>query len=284
MGFRKGIWDGAAYDAARWIGGKITPEIVIVHDTASRLEPGSAARWLKDNPARVSCHFVIERDGSVIQQVPVDRRANHAGVSSYHGRAGCNGFSVGIEIVNPGRMTEAGGGQARAWWGSTFDIVGAGLEERATPQHGWGYWMPYTPEQIAAVEALLAALVQAVPTIRDIVPHWYVSPGRKVDTNPLFPLDALKARILGRDDAAADAADAASDPAPAERFGRVVSPSGSLNLRAWPSFNPNVLAAIPDGTVVPVLRGGVFAGREWAKVLFDGREGWVVARYLEVAP
>lgn len=101
------------YSTAKAIGSKITPTIVVVHDTASRLDEGNAARYLRDNPAKVSVQFVIERSGEISQHVPTNRRANHAGKSHYHGRDSCNNFSIGIEIVNPGRMQDAGNGMAR---------------------------------------------------------------------------------------------------------------------------------------------------------------------------
>lgn len=46
----------------------------------------------------VSAHLLIRRDGSVIQFVPFNRRAWHAGVSSFEGRSQCNDFSIGIEL------------------------------------------------------------------------------------------------------------------------------------------------------------------------------------------
>jgi N-acetylmuramoyl-L-alanine amidase len=67
----------------------------------------------------------------------------------------------------------------------------------ATREHGAGAWTGYPEAQIVAVEALLHALFAGVKSLRDIRTHWYVSPGRKVDTNPLFPLEALRARVLG---------------------------------------------------------------------------------------
>lgn len=225
-------------------------------------------------------HFVVERDGTVTQQVPTNRRAGHAGQSSYHGRADCNAFSIGIEIVNPGRMSRAPGAQARAWWGQTFDIAGNGIAEIETREHGAGLWMPYPEAQLAAVWDLLNALFNGIGTLKDITTHWYVSPGRKVDTNPLFPLDHVRARVLGRDDPAEAAAEAASEPfADGEAMVQIEAPGDSLNLRRWPSFNPNVIASIPDGAIVPVLRAGLFGGRQWLRVFYAGQEGWIVASY-----
>jgi N-acetylmuramoyl-L-alanine amidase len=71
--------EGIPFNAAKWIGATITPELLVIHDTASRLQTGNAARYLRDNPAKVSVQFILERDGSLEQQVPTNRRANHAG-------------------------------------------------------------------------------------------------------------------------------------------------------------------------------------------------------------
>lgn len=65
-----------------------------------------------------------------------------------------------------------------------------------------------------------------------------------MDINPLFPLEAVRVRILGRDDPALAAAEQASETAEAGRFVEVNAVSG-LNLRSWPSFNPNIISTIP---------------------------------------
>lgn len=281
---------GAEFMPARHSGGVITPEIVILHDTAGRLERGNSARYLADNDAETSAHFVVERDGSITQLVKTDHQANHAGQSSWHGREWCNRFSIGIEIVNPGKMVRVGGGavlQARAWWKQTFaagDTLEGGhvcdLVEMSTPEHGAGVWMDYTPEQISAVTLLLEVLFRDISTLRDITTHWYVSPGRKVDTNPLFPLAQIRAKVLGRDDPAEVEAEARSN----HSGGHVrISAQGGLNLRRWPSFNPNVILSIPDNAVVPVLRHGAFGGRDWLRVLYGGQEGWIVKSYTKSA-
>jgi len=176
-------------------GGRISPTLIVLHDTAGRLTPGTTVNWFKDPKAKVSAHFVVEVDGSITQMVDCDRAAWHAGKSSWGGRSGCNSFSIGIEIVNPGKLATDG----TAWFGQRF----AGAVECTTKEHGRGCWLPYTPAQIGAVKALCEALTRAYP-IKDIVTHWQISPGRKVDCNPLFPLDEVRAAALSKKPAGTD--------------------------------------------------------------------------------
>lgn len=268
------------FNAARWTGGVITPTVLIFHDTAGRLDKFNSARYLQDNPSKVSVHLVLERDGSVEQQVPFNRRANHAGRSSYNGREGCNDFTIGVEIVNPGKMTAGKKGFARAWYGQEFDIEEYGIQEIETKEHGAGYWMPYTEAQIEAAQAIGVALFGHYDSLIDIQTHWYISPGRKVDTNPMFPLEHVRSRVMGREDFASDAADRHSLEVTKDATLQVDVPDDTLNMRKWPSFNPNVIGQIPNGAIVPVLRTGEFAKRTWSLVSYGGKEGWVVDSYL----
>lgn len=197
---RNGRVQGVPFKPARCFGGAITPELIILHDTAGRLDRGNSVAWFQSRECKTSAHFVIERDGSIVQMVPCDRKAFHAGKSSWAGRVFCNSFSIGIEIVNPGKMDASG----RAWFGA---VNCPGAQHCATREHGDGYWLPYTPEQIAAVKDLCRAIVVAYPSCNEIATHWAVSPGRKVDTNPLLPLDAIRSHALGGDDDEGDSAD-----------------------------------------------------------------------------
>ena len=271
---------GMHYRPAHNIGPVIKPTIIVLHDTASRLTPKNAANYLaSNNPGKVSVHFVVERDGDAEQQVPMNRKANHAGASHYNGRKFCNGFSIGIEIVNPGRMAAGPTpGTAVAWYDQVFSMEAHGIREVRTDEHGSGFWMPYTEEQLKTVDQIVASIIQSGKyPIEDIVPHWYISPGRKVDTNPLFPLSSLKSRMLGR-----DVIEPVSGMPPASVphiMAKIVVATG-LNMRRWPSFNPNVIQAIPFGSVVPILDKGTFDHEgvpfDWLKVNYGSQDGWIV--------
>jgi N-acetyl-anhydromuramoyl-L-alanine amidase len=103
---------------------------------------------------RVSAHFLIRRDGELVQFVSCACRAWHAGVSSWHGRGACNDYSIGIEFE--------------------------GIDQAA-----------YERDQYRTGRALLGALRAAYP-IRWIAGHSDIAPGRKTDPGPGFDWPALR--------------------------------------------------------------------------------------------
>lgn len=62
------------------------------------LDPAGHPYFETIKDLRVSAHFLIRRDGELIQFVPVQQRAWHAGASRFEGRERCNDFSIGIEL------------------------------------------------------------------------------------------------------------------------------------------------------------------------------------------
>ena len=77
------------------------PDMIVLHYTGMESETAALAR-LRDPGPRVSCHYLVYENGSILQLVPEARRAWHAGVSSWQGETDINSRSIGIEIVNPG--------------------------------------------------------------------------------------------------------------------------------------------------------------------------------------
>ena len=106
---------------------------------------------------KVSAHFLVRRDGSVIQFVPPERRAWHAGVSSWRGRERCNDFSIGIELE--------------------------GAEDEA-----------FSDLQYESLIVLMRDLQSRLP-IRDIAAHSDVAPGRKTDPGARFEWARLLAAL-----------------------------------------------------------------------------------------
>lgn len=107
---------------------------------------------------RVSAHFLVRRDGAVVQFVPCAMRAWHAGASSWRGRERCNDYSIGVELE--------------------------GTDTR-----------PYTARQYARLARLVRALQRHYP-IAHLAGHSEVAPGRKTDPGPSFDWRRLRA-LLG---------------------------------------------------------------------------------------
>lgn len=113
---------------------------------------------------RVSAHCLIRRDGEIVQYVPFDKRAWHAGVSTYSGRERCNDFSIGIE-----------------------------LEGTDTT--------PYTDAQYLALVAVTRELTVLYPKIADnITGHSDIAPVRKTDPGPAFDWSRFRTMLTASSD------------------------------------------------------------------------------------
>ncbi|MTV47313.1 N-acetylmuramoyl-L-alanine amidase, partial [Streptococcus pneumoniae] len=71
--------------------------------------------WLADPAARASAHVIIGRDGGVVQMVDFNRKAWHAGQSAWGKVDGLNQCSIGIELVNVGKVTKRKDGKLISW-------------------------------------------------------------------------------------------------------------------------------------------------------------------------
>ena len=184
--------EGVDYKSSPNRGRRITPTIIVLHDTAGRIEGDSSVRWLTDKKSKASAHVVIGRAGEVTQLVPFDVAAWHAGRSLYKGRYGVNAFGIGIELVNPGKLVSKDShNTAQAWFKKNYSKLEYGIEFKHTPEHDSGWWMPYTTLQLTHLQLVIDALT-AKYAINDITTHYAISPKRKVDVNPLFPINLLR--------------------------------------------------------------------------------------------
>lgn len=175
-------------------GAPLRPHFLLIHYTAG-LSAGSAIAWFLDPRSKASAHLVVARDGAVTQLMGFDRVCWHAGTSQWRGLVGLNSRSIGIEIVNAGRLVRAGGGW-KSWAGEAIpnDQV---LVARHPAEREAAGWHAYSAAQVGAVTAIGAALHRAYG-LRDVLGHEDVSPGRKIDPGPAFPKATVAARILGR--------------------------------------------------------------------------------------
>lgn len=117
------------------------------------LDPDAHPYFAQIFAQRVSAHFLIRRDGELIQFVACEQRAWHAGVSAWKGRERCNDFSIGIELE--------------------------GCDE-----------LPFNEAQYQRLGELITHLRERYP-ITAVVGHSDISPGRKTDPGPCFDWSRL---------------------------------------------------------------------------------------------
>lgn len=122
-----------------------------------RLHPGAHPYFAQLAGVRVSSHFLVDREGEVIQYVPCELRAWHAGVSSWKGRERCNDFSVGIELEGTDHQ-------------------------------------PFTDAQYESLAQLTRAIFARYGRL-DLAGHSDIAPGRKTDPGAHFDWARYRAAI-----------------------------------------------------------------------------------------
>ncbi|MEE2659501.1 MAG: N-acetylmuramoyl-L-alanine amidase [Candidatus Latescibacterota bacterium] len=167
-------------------------DTLVLHFTAGA-NAESAVRILSDPARQVSAHLVVARDGGVIQLLPLNYLAWHAGRSCWHDREEFNRFSISIEIENAGRLTERDG-RLFSWFECEYPSKEA-VRAVHRNESELAYWHCYPQCQLDVVEELTRMLVAAYH-LRYIHGHEEIAPDRKNDPGPAFPLDDLRTRLL----------------------------------------------------------------------------------------
>ena len=133
-------------------------KFIIIHYTGMKKESVAITR-LQDPKSKVSSHYLIKRNGEIINLVPDLFEAWHAGVSSWKHFKSLNKNSIGIEITNPGH------------------------------QHGY---KRFSKKQIFSLQKLINILVKRYKIKKKyILGHSDISPGRKKDPGEKFPWEML---------------------------------------------------------------------------------------------
>ena len=194
--------DGSAlpYRPSPHVGTNIAPRFLVIHYTAGSSAAGTVA-WFCSSASRVSAHLVIARDGSITQMVPFNREAWHAGQSRWGSLSGLNHHSIGIELDNAGCLIRSGGKWVSPLTRRSYpdSEVTVALHKNDPPGTQPSGWHAYTPEQIEATLECGMALLNHYG-LADVLGHDDIAPGRKRDPGPDFPLDSVRARLLGRGD------------------------------------------------------------------------------------
>lgn len=242
------------------------PDTIVIHYTAGSSRE-SSVNTLTSKSSKASAHLVIGRDGKITQLVPFDTIAWHAGNSSYKGRVGLNSYSIGIEIDNAGILKKSGNSYT-AWFGRLYDeadVMEGVHRNRNTPN----YWHRYTEWQIEICKEICQLLIEKYG-IKTIVGHEEISPIRKIDPGPAFPLDKFREQIFD------SARDTNSEEEPIHKTSGEVAAT-SLNIRVSHDAEAEKAAQpLPKGTKVEILE----ESEGWLKVRTQV-EGWVFAKHIK---
>jgi N-acetylmuramoyl-L-alanine amidase len=267
------------------IGHKIDLKYLIIHYTATDTA-GSAINWFHTpppgNPNRIAAHVVVDTDGTITQQVPFNRKANHAGFSIWDGGlSGFNLFSIGIEIVNPGYCEKlADGSFRRKIKDGVFEHYPASHEGskilNTNHKHKfWSaadnhHWFLYPQAQLDAVFTLGKLLIEQYQLI-EALGHEDVSPGRKPDPGPMFPWDSFRRHLYGMHN----------------NVGKIYvvdSSDGTANLRANHEASATKIKTLPNGYQMGLIEtfgnwSKVYLVDKVSDVVKDGKSiktiGWV---------
>jgi N-acetylmuramoyl-L-alanine amidase len=144
--------------------GDRAPDMLILHYTGMK-DAGEALQWLCNPVSQVSSHYFVFENGHTLQLVPEERRAWHAGLSSWHSEKDINSCSIGIEIAHPGHI---------------------------------GGMPSYPEEQIASLILLCRDLVTRWRIQPErVLAHSDIAPLRKEDPGETFPWAQLNAAGIG---------------------------------------------------------------------------------------
>jgi N-acetylmuramoyl-L-alanine amidase len=244
-------------------------KIIVIHFTYGA-SAKSSANWFKDpaNPGS-SAHVVVDRNGDVIQCVPFNVIAWHAGNSRLRNLVGLNQHSIGIELANWGYLRQSGGSWM-SYSGVKITNPFIGVHKNGNPDKGHTPigWEPYPAPQFASTVEIARVLAEAYG-VEEIVGHDDIAPGRKWDPGPAFDMARFRNQVFGDRKDNGDI-----------RL-QVLSPDG-LNLRKGAGTQFEATQLLPTGTVVePISEDGL-----WMCISVIGSNGeptatgWVHSKYV----
>jgi N-acetylmuramoyl-L-alanine amidase len=254
-----------SYKATPNKGSRYVPQYLVMHYTAATTAT-SAINWFLRPVAQASAHLLIDRDGNITQFAPFNIVTWHAGTSVWNGLIGLNKYAIGIELVNAGRLTKSG----EKWicpvdkkQVKNDDVIIA-THKNESKDSGW---QEYSEAQLE-VSIEVGALLVSTYKLKDVVGHEDISPYRKSDPGPAFPMSSFRSKVMGRRDESID------------QF----KTTTAVNIRSGPGTNFAAIAEpLPESTSVIILkREGNWS---FVEVLdkVNGEmdlEGWVFNKYL----
>ena len=171
--------------------------IIIHFTTGTRIE--STIAYFRNIAAGVSAHLLIGRDGRVIQFLPFNAIAFHAGYSWWEGDRDLNQYSIGIELDNAGILKQIGKKWFRKGVKIDEDKVASVTHKRESKLRGWH---KFTEIQLEVTERIVRTVAEHYGGIDKIVMlgHDDVNLAMRLDPGPAFPMEDIRERVFGRRD------------------------------------------------------------------------------------
>lgn len=244
------------------MGGTLLPRYIILHASGTTtLE--TELSLIQDTSLAYSMHLVVDRDGTIIQCVPFLKQAWHCGKSRWGQLQGLNGYAIGIEMINAGRLRQVGG-RYHTWWGRKIAPADIYTDTQGVP------WHAYTQTQILTVLAICRTLCAHYP-IED---------------------------VLCRDDVSTAATPSMGEAWPMVEFQRVLSDRREDIAHPFITCQLTTIHAVPDLSSpqydTPLLTGTMViqegsapggwvmvAAQSWRGQELDPQAGWVRRNALE---
>lgn len=273
----------------------IDPDYLIVHYTATD-NATSPIGWFKNNTTntdKIAAHIVLDIDGTITQMVAFNKRANHAGYSTWDGVDGMNQHAIGIELVNPGFVEQLPDGSFRRQTGTTTakkpiyktypasiaaKLIQAQHKNKFLAGASAAYWFAYPQAQLTALYTLSKLLIQHYQLVQALG-HDDVSPVRKPDPGPAFNWAHFKQNVLGS----------------TNTIGNIylVATTDFAAFRTAPSTNSVIIKKLTNGYEVGIIETvgtwcKVYLAQQKAEMIENGRcvkkIGWIHSSLLIPKP
>lgn len=241
----------------------IDPDYLIIHYTATDTARPAIDLFMNTttNVNRIAAHIVLDADGTITQLIPFNKKANHAGPSTWDNVDFLNSHAIGIELVNFGYVEKLSNGSFRRLAGkdkkgnpvfTTFPSTESTRIIKVNHKHKFSIgketknWFIYPEAQLNALFNLCKVLFENYQMITAIG-HDDISPGRKLDPGPAFPWDSFKTNVFGN----------------TNNTGKIfLVNTPDTNLRASFTTNSASIKKLPAGCEVGLIE----TNGQWSKV------------------
>ena len=166
------------------------PDTILLHYTSGP-SLDVAVQYFITPRYNVSTHLVIGKNGEIVQLVPFNKIAFHAGKSTHLDRKNLDDYAIGIEMDNAG-LLQNNETEIKTWFGKEIKE-----EERVKvvdENNNINFWHKYTPQQLKVVEQI-CHLLKKKYNIKFLLGHNEVSLANMNDPGPAFPLKELREKL-----------------------------------------------------------------------------------------